>query len=470
MKVVNSKGGNFLKGLDSDGLFGAEKESGISPELEKLTARENIDPELLRRARNREEEERDLRVLDAYNRFEVGLQEILAAPESGLMELRAGEAQSAVFEVNDYFTEEGGRLRDGLPDDECRGRFMDILESRRKTAVDAVARHQSQEYQNWKEVTATATIDSVLKAVNLSPDAASLMHGERLLEGAILRLFRGSPPELLELRLITARQAMYAGALETIGVKDPVTALILCESWKEQLGEVHYGHLYEMLEPQARNQHMKQEFYSLRDMDDEQLEAELEDLKDADMRRELGEMIKADREFRERAQQNGEEERINMACRVLFKKFVDGILSTEDILDSGLDAEMRSLWLCIFSCKGEKGTDEALIEVVQAVINDKISGEQQIYAAIADGLDEADASMLAALFMLKDNPESRLMVYGLRDIDERCESVSGDQRDQAAAIRDFLHRVTVLVSKGEPFSITKVRNELIADHFGDSLE
>ncbi|GKT14608.1 hypothetical protein ADUPG1_004047, partial [Aduncisulcus paluster] len=76
---------------------------------------------------------------------------------------------------------------------------MDILESRRRTAVDAVARHQSQEYQNWKEATAAATIDSVLKAVNLSPDAASLKHWERLLEGAILRLYRGNNPELLQL-------------------------------------------------------------------------------------------------------------------------------------------------------------------------------------------------------------------------------------------------------------------------------
>ncbi|GKT30279.1 hypothetical protein ADUPG1_001462, partial [Aduncisulcus paluster] len=88
--------------------FGTEAEEGISPELEKLSVSENIEPELLQRARDREEEERDLRVLDAYNRFESGLQEILANPESGLMELRAGDAQSAVFEVNDYFTEEGG--------------------------------------------------------------------------------------------------------------------------------------------------------------------------------------------------------------------------------------------------------------------------------------------------------------------------------------------------------------------------
>ncbi|WP_320173791.1 hypothetical protein [Maridesulfovibrio sp.] len=466
MKVLNSKGGNFIKGLAADGLFAAEAKEDISPELEKLKALENIEPELLQRARDREEEERDLRVLDAYNRFENGLQDILSNPESGLMELQAGDAQSAVFEVNDYFTEEGGRLRDTLPDDECRTRFMDILESRCKTAVDAVARHQSQEYQNWKEITAAATIDSVLKAVNLSPDAVSLMHGERLLEGAILRLYRGSNPELLQLRLLTAKQAMYAGALETIGIKDSVTALIMCESWKDQLGEGHYGRLHEMLEPLARNQHMKQEFYSLRDMEDDQLEAELEDLKDAEMRRELREMIKADRQLRERALQDGNKERVNLACRILFKRFVEGVLSTEDILDSDLDAEMRSMWLRVFSRKGEKGRDESLIKVLQALINDDLSEEHHIYAAIPDGLGEADASMLATLFMLKDNPESRLMVNCLRDIGERCETVCGDLRDQAAAIRDFLQRVAVLVSKGESFSVTKVRNEVLADHFG----
>ncbi|WP_203544793.1 hypothetical protein [Desulfovibrio sp. JC010] len=465
MKVVNSKGGNFLKGLDEDGLFGSEREPSMSPQMESLRSLEKVEPELLQRARDREEEERDLRVLDAYNSFEAGLQEILANPEYGVMQLRAGDAQSAVFEVNDYFTEEGGSLRDELPDDECRTRFMDILESRRRTAIDTVARHQSQEYQNWKESTAAATIDSVLKAVNLSPDAASLMHGEALLEGAIMRLYRGSNPELLQLRLITAKQAMYAGALETIGGKDPVSALIMTDSWKEQLGEANYERLRGLFEPLARNQSMKQEFYFLRNMDDEQIEAELHDLKDDDMRRELAEMLIADRQLRERAERNAAEERINMACRVLFKRFVDGVLSSEDILDSGLDAEMRSLWMHIFSCKGEKGSEDVLIKVVEAVINDEISEEYQIYAAIVQGLAEADASLLAALFTFKDNPEARLMVNGLREIGERSTTASDDRRDHAAAIRDFLQRVAVMLSKGETFSVTKVRNEVIADHF-----
>ncbi|WP_415715297.1 hypothetical protein [Maridesulfovibrio sp.] len=469
MKVVNSKVGNFLKGQSDEGLFGSEKEPGMSPELEKLAAREGVDPVLVQRARDREEEERDLRVLDAYNRFESGLQEILLDPESGLMLLRAGEAQSAVFKVNDYFTEEGGRLRDELPDDECRTRFMDILESRRRTAVDAVARHQSQEYQNWKESTAAKTIDSVLKGVNLCPNAASLSYGERLLEGAVLRLYRGSNPELLQLRLITAKQSMYAGALESIGEKDPVSALIMTESWKEQLGAERYEFLHEMFEPQARNQHMKQEFHLLRNMEDEQLEAELHDLKDDDMRRELAEMIRADRELRRKVEEQAEEERMNLICRGLFKRFVDGVLSVEDILDSGLKDELRSMWLGIFSRKGVKGSDEALIKVVAGVIDDEISEEYLIYGAVLDGLSEADAALLAALFMFKDNPESRLMVNGLREIGARSEAVSADQRDQAAAIRDFIHRVAALIGKGEPFSVIKVCNEIIADHFANGL-
>ncbi len=83
------------------------------------------------------------------------------------------------------------------------------------------------------------------------------------------------------------------------------------------------------------------------------------------------------------------------------------------------------------------GTDDALAKIVQEMVEDAISEESQIYAAIPDGLGGADASMLITLFMLKDNPESRLMVNGLRDISERCENVCGDLRDRAAAIRDF---------------------------------
>jgi hypothetical protein len=465
MKVVNPKGSNFLKGQSEEGLFGPEKETRMSPELERLAAIGGVDPDLLKRARDREEEERDLRVLDAYNRFESGLYNILADPKSGIMQLRAGDAQSAVFEVNDYFTEEGNRLCDELPDDDCRSRFMDILESRRKTALDAVARHQSQEYQNWKESTAAATIDSVLKGVKLSPDSASLMHGELLLEGAILRLYRSSNLELTQLRLIAAKQSMYAGALETIGANDPISALIMVDSWKEQLGEEYYEQLLEKFKPLARNQSIKQEFYSLRGMDDEQIEAELKDLKDEDMRREISEMLSVDRELRARTDRIAQEEQRNAACRELFKKFVEGVLSTEDILDSGLDAEMRSLWLLIFGRKGEKGSDEALMKVVNGLICDAISEERQIYAAIVGGLGEMDAALLIAMFEFRDNPESRLAINGLREISERGAVVSCEVRDLAAAVRDFLNRVAALIAKGEPFSVTRVRNEVIADHF-----
>ncbi len=470
MKIVNSKGADFLKGLEAGEFLGTAKEPGMSPDLELLTARDGINPDLLQRARDREEEERDLRVLDAYNRFEIGLQEILRDPETGVMELRAGEAQAGVFVVNDYFAEEGGRLRDELPDDECRVRLMDILESRRKTAVDAVARHQSQEYQNWKETTAAQTIDSVLKAVNISPDASSLKHGEQLLEGAIMRLYRGSNPELLQLRLLTAKHAMYAGALETIGIKDPVSALIMVESWKEQLGNMHYERLHELFEPLARNQHMKQEFHSLRYMEGEQLQAELADLRDDDMRRELAEMVEADRTLRERAELNFKAERLNILCRELFKRFLEGQLTAEDILDSGLEPEMRSRWLLIAGSKVESGSDEMLISIVQGIIADEITEEHQIYAAVVDGLGEVDASALAALFMFRKHPEIRLMINGLREIGERCAAVSGDQRDHGAAIRDFLQRVAAKAGKGDLFSVTTIRNEVMDDHFADRVE
>ncbi|WP_320006780.1 hypothetical protein [Maridesulfovibrio sp.] len=470
MKVGNSKGADFLKGLEADAFLGTAKESGLSPAMEQLTGLEGVDPDLLQRARDREEEERDLHVLDAYNRFELGLQAILRDPETGVMELRAGEAQAGVFVVNDFFAEEGGRLHDELPDDECRVLFMDILESRRKTAVKAVARHQSQEYQNWKERTAAQTIDSVLKAVNISPDASSLMHGEQLLEGAIMRLYRGSNPELLQLRLLSAKQAMYAGALETIGIKDPVSAFIMVESWKEQLGKMQYERLHDILEPLARNQHMKQEFNSLRYMEGEQIDAELADLRDDEMRRELSEMLEADRRFREKTERNFRAERMNIMCRELFKKFLEGQLTAGDILDTGLDPEIRSQWLLIAGSKGEKGSDEMLVSTVQGIIADEVTEEYQIYAAVVDGLCEDDASALAALFILKRSPEIRLMINSLREIGVRFRTYAGDLRDHAAAIRDFLQRVAAKAAKGEQFSITKVRNEVLDDHFVEKRE
>ncbi|CCO23102.1 hypothetical protein [Maridesulfovibrio hydrothermalis] len=464
MKISTGENGKFMQ-QSPDGLFAGDKTKSISPDLENLTRKEGLDADILQRAHDREEEERDLRVLDAYNRFEAGLQDILTTPETGLMQRQAGAAQSAVFEVNDYFTEAGGRLRDELPDDECRERFMDILASRRKTAINAVARHQSQEYQNWKDRTAGETIDSVLKAVNICPDAASLMHGEKLLEGAMLRLYRGSNPELLELRLVSAKQAMYAGALETIGLKDPVTALIVAESWKEQLGMHNYELLREKYAPSARNQSLKMEFKTLRNLTDEEVQAELADIADQDMREELADMLLADRMRKRTLEERNEEERLNAINRHLFKRFTSGTLTVEEILDSGLSSGQRATWRIIFSRKGELAQDNALLSVVDAITAKEIVEEHQIYAAVTEGLGEMDAFMLAGLFRLKDNPEARLMVNGLCEISEANESISGDEEGHAAAVRDFMNRIASRINKGESFSITKVRNDVIKDHF-----
>lgn len=465
MKISAGQDGKFLQQHGFQGLLNDEKHKAISPELENLGKRKGVDGAILQRAYDREDEERDLRVLDAYNRFEAGLQDILTTPETGVMQRQGGAAQSAVFEVNDYFAEQGGRLRDKLPDDECRERFMDILGSRRQTAISAVAQHQSQEYQNWKERTAVETIDSVLKGVNISPDAVSLMHGESLLEGAILRLYRGSNPELLAMRLSAAKQAMYAGALETIGSRDPVTALIVADSWKEQLGEYNYELLKEKLEPRARNQSLKMEFYSLRNLDGAALDAELADIVDQEMREELSDMILADRMRHEIQEKMFEMDRINLTSRELFQKYIQGSLNVEDIVDCGLSTELRAIWRVIFSNVIEQNSDESLLSTVDSVVTGGIGEEYQIYALMADGLDKIDASLLATLFNFKDNPEAKLIINGLKEISESKESAGGDMGDHAAAVRDFLHRIMVLVGKGKPFSITSLRNDVIKDYF-----
>ncbi|WP_432738661.1 hypothetical protein [Maridesulfovibrio sp. FT414] len=465
MKIFTGKADSLLQEQSGSGLFAQNMGQMPSPELEYLSRNGNTDPDMIKRAMEREDEERDLRVLDAYNRFEAGLQEILTGKDSGVMVREGGAAQSAVFEVSDYFNEQGSRLRDELPDEKCRERFMDILSSRRRTAINAVARFQSQEYQKWKDSTAALTIDSILKAVNISPDAASLMHGEQLLEGTIMRLYRSSNPELLTVKLNNARQAMYSGALESIAAKDPVTAVIVLESWKDHLGDDIYLQLRERFAPLARNQSLKMEFMSLRDLEGEILKAELEDINDEQMREELAEMIIADRMLKKVTEERAEKERINSISRELFQLYNQGQLSAEDIVDSGLSPDERSRWRMIFSSDGT-GDDQTLLRVVQEVADGSIQEEHQIYRAIAEGLGKLDVLLLATLFSLKDNPEAKLMINGLQEISEVSAEYGGDEQDHAAAIRDFLNRIVALVGKGEPFRITAVRNEVIKDHFG----
>ncbi|WP_320171472.1 hypothetical protein [Maridesulfovibrio sp.] len=453
---------------DSYGITGTGSESGMfgsktSPAIERL-AKYRINPELLQRARDREAEERDIRVLDAYNRFESGLQEMLTAPGKGVMLREAGAAQSAVFEVNDYFSEQGGRLRDELPDDQSRKLFMDILASRRRTAVDAVARHQSREYCKWKDATAAQTIDSILKAVNICPDAASLTHGEQLLEGAVTRLYRGSNPKLLTARLNEARQAMYAGALESIAAGDPITAVIVLEGWKDRMDEKEYALLYDRFEPMARNQSLKMEFNTLREFEGELLKAELDDIADEKMRDELAEMILADRVCRRQQQEKTETERINSAGRELFQRYLNERLSMEDIVDSGLPEEQRSQWRLIF-CRNDSGEDRALLNTVEAIVDGRLTEEHHIYAAMAEGLGKIDVLLLTTLFRLKDNPEAKLLVNGLRELGRACDLASGNEQDHAASIRDFLNRIVSMINKGDRFSITAIRNDVIDDHF-----
>ncbi|WP_035074939.1 hypothetical protein, partial [Maridesulfovibrio zosterae] len=465
MKISAGESGRFLNDVDTDGLVIKRKSKMVSPELESLEKRRGVTKEIVQRAYDREDEERDLFVLDAYNRFESGIQELL----NTIMQREAEAAQSSVFEVKDYFMTEGGRIRDELPDDACRELFMDILASRQKTAIKAVAQHQSQEYQSWKERTAAEIVGSVLKSVNISPDAATLMHGERLLEGAVLRLYRGSSKELLAMRLASAKQAMYCGALETIGSRDPITALIVADGWREQLGSHNYEILKEKFEPQARNQSIKMEFHSLRNLEGEELQVELNDIVDQNMRDELADMITADRLSRQQMEEKADKDRINLIFRELFQRYMKGILTVEDIIDSGLSEPHRSMWRSIFSNTASGNEDTVLLNIVKSVVRAEVTNEYQVYAALTQGLGKADASLLATLFNFKDHPESKLIINGLQEISESVIVDGGNDSDHAAAVRDFLHRVVSKVGNGEFFSITSLRNEVIKDYFGGKI-
>ncbi|MBI9111118.1 hypothetical protein [Maridesulfovibrio ferrireducens] len=440
----------------------------VSPEVELLLSKKDIAPELMKRAHDRQDEERDLRVLDAYNSFEAGLQEILNSPETGVLQRQAGAAQTATNEVNDYFSEEGGKHLDNLPDDEARVRFTALLNSRRKTAINFVAQYQSQEYQNWKDNTARATIDSVLKSVNLSPDYATLVHGENLLEGAVLRLYRGSDPAVLNHRLSSAKQAMYGGAIESIGAKDPVSALLVAVSWKDRLSEETYRRLEEKLKPLAWNQSLKQEFAALRGLSDEEAQANLEEISDPAMQQELVEMFRADKFQQAAMAKKAEEERLNTLNRALFQEYSEGRLTPEIITDSGLPVKFRQRWRLVIERKDTVGEDGPFITAVDGIISRAIAVEYQIYSLMAEGLGAGDTVMLASLFTMRDNPQAKLIMNCLKDLAEVNESAGGDLEDYAAAIRDLLHRVQYLLQKGEVFSITSIRNEVRDDYFGES--
>ncbi len=463
--------GKFSVEQGRSDILGPDGRSGsVSPEVELLLSKKDIAPELIRRVHDRQDEERDLRVLDAYNSFEAGLQEILNSPKTGVMQQQAEAAQNATNEVNDYFSEEGGKLLDNLPDDEARSRLTALLNSRRKTAISLVAQHQSQEYQNWKDKTARDTIDSVLNSVNLSPDFATLAHGENLLEGAVLRLYRGSDPEVLNHRLSSAKQAMFAGAIESIGAKDPISALIVANSWQDRFSDEAYAQLVEKLKPLAWNQNLKQEYASLRGLSEEEIAANLEDIIDPAMQQELIEMLRADKLQQAAMAKKAEDENLSTLNRNLFQQYSGGNLTPEVITDSGLPVQFRQLWRRVIEREDKMGEDGPFIAAVDGITSHTITVEYQIYSLMAVGLGAGDASMLATLFSVRDNPQAKLIVNCLKDLAEANQRAGGEVEDYAAAIRDLLNRVMYLLQKGEVFSITAIRNEVRDDYFGNDQQ
>ncbi|WP_051677122.1 hypothetical protein [Maridesulfovibrio frigidus] len=449
-------------------LGGTNGQKKVSPEVELLLGNKEIAPELLQRARDRQDEERDLRVLDAYNTFEIGLQEILNSPETGVMQRMEGAAQTATSEVNDYFAEEGGKLLDKLPDEEACERFMGILNSRRKTAINIVAQHQSQEYQSWKDKTARDTIDSVLRSVNMSPDRASLEHGERLLEGAVMRLYLGSNPAVLAQRLGSAKQAMFAGAIEAIGANDPISALIVAASWKQRFSEEAYAQLVTKLNPFAWNQSLKQEFAALRTLGDEEVEKNIKAITDTAMQDELREMLRADKVQQAAMAKKAEDDKLNGLNRALFQQYTEGKLNPEIITDSGLPLLFRQVWRKILERRDRVGGDGPFLTAVNGITSRQIVVEYQIYTMIAGGLGVTDAAMLVGLFGMRDAPQAKLIMNSLRDIADAAKLAGSDTEDHGAAVRDLLHRVQYYLQKGEVFSITGIRNEVIDDYFDES--
>lgn len=427
--------------------------------------KDNLATQLESRAAQRVEEIRDLHVLEAYAILEEDLRNLLHAADSGIMSLSDRDAQGCTRKVAEFFDTEGENIRKNLPDEECMARFSDVMASRRLVAMQTAARHESQEFFKWKERAATRTIDEVIKSAAADPDLQLLEHGAEVIEGTIKRLYGGDDEKVLSLRYLAAVQEMYRGAIEAIGVENPLRALSLLELWKEHFDAESYAELKDKLTPGALRQKVRDEYEDLRFMPPEAAQKIIDKLKDEELHSELTAMVRTGIELRESGEEQVETQQLDSVCESLFAKLEKGELTPDIVLYSNLPQPERLLWLSALEYSVLPSSDAALIKTVEAILTGSINNLYEIYLACARGLSVDHARICAYLFGLRKRPDWQPLLNCLSALQKNCESYGATEKLYCAACFDFLSRYKKLDQENKPFEFSKLVSEVVTDHF-----
>jgi hypothetical protein len=422
------------------------------------------------RAAERDDEIRDLHVLEAFAMLEQGLRELLHSPDTGVLSTRDRDAQGCTRRVSEFFDTEGGKILNDLPDEESMARFTDVMSSRRRIAMITAAKHESREFASWKDKTVMKTVEEVIASAAADPDTELLEYGTGVIEGTIRRLYRGESEDVLQSRYIAAVKEMYRGALESVSDSEPLRAVELLDKWKNIFGEELYEELNDSITPAALREKVRDEYADLRFMQPDKAQKIIDTLKDSDLHAELSAMVGTAITFEHAKAKQEENSKLELIYAELFQKLSQSQLTPDQILYSKLSKNERLLWLKILKRSLGEADNSVFVKQIELLSTDNINSSVEIYSACSEGLSARNAKICCWLFSIRDRADWMPVALSLQTLQRECLSHNCDTKATGEIYRDFLFRLKQLIKAGKTPDFILLVHKVLEEHLVLSAE
>lgn len=421
--------------------------------------------EVKARVSQREDEIRDLYVLEACAQFEEKLRTLLNDSDQGVLVQEDRNAHGCTAKVADFFDTEGEKIKNDLPDEACLLRFSALLANRRTVALITSAEHESREFFKWKNKVVAETVEQAILSAAADPDPKFLEYSSELIEGTVRRLFRGEDEKTLAQRIHAALSRMYKGALESLNSSDPHVAMEFLKQWKVNLDKDDYAELKKSIMPNIFLQKVRKRYEELRFMDSKKAAELIKVIKEKSLRDELSEMVSAGRNMDNQKDAEKIESCILNYGADLFRKLRSKELSPDEILYSDLPSESRLMWLKIINRSFGEADNSVFISTVESITSGNCLDAGKIYAACASGLSVEDAEVCFDILELRKRADWKPIANCISLLKKISRQYAADDEDVCALIRDFNSRLKKACAAEKTPDFTKLSEDLICDHF-----
>lgn len=191
------------------------------------------------RQQKQKDEEDANKSLRMFNDFGTELRGHLYDPEAGMYSRKGGDALNVVRNTVEFFDKQAEISSDELENDKQKEAFRAMIDNKRKSTLDGLARYRLAQFNVFKqEMTATTVKGAVEDASNDFNNPQTIDNSKIIIRAAINANSAGRPVETIQDDIDTAISVMHESVIVNMADNNPVGAN---DYFKTNKGEIVSG-------------------------------------------------------------------------------------------------------------------------------------------------------------------------------------------------------------------------------------